>query len=352
MGETPQLFPTLGVLRTFYYMRAEHRTAMELAEQMLRLAERTGDPVLIALAHWSLGWVLHFLGEFVSAKAHLEHMIAFYDPKQHHSLAFVYADDPGVSSLTWTSWTLWSLGYPDQALKRSQEMIALARELDHPFSLAFALCVAFMTHMFFLREFEAAQECVEPLVELSAKEGFVFFEASGIIYRGFVQIDAGEVEEGIAQMLRGRSYVEATDIRAYRPMFLAVLAEMYRKAGQAEQGLTAIAEALALIEKTDERFYEAESHRIKGELLRMQGDESEAEVSFHQAIEVAQRQQAKSWELRAAMSLSRLWQKQGKREEAHKLLADVYNWFTEGFDTRDLKDAKALLEELEQMSWV
>jgi predicted ATPase len=346
MGETPQIIPTLGVLRNFYDMRAEHRTAMELAEQMLRLAQRTGDPLLIALAHWILGWVLHFLGEFVSAKAHLEHMIAFYDPKQHHSLAFVYADDPGVSSLTWTSWTLWSLGYPDQALKRSQEMMALARELDHPFNLAFALCVAWMTHMCFFREFEAAQECVEPLIELSAKEGFVFFEASGIIYRGMAQVEAGEVEEGIAQMLRGRGDVEATDIRAYRPMFLAVLAETYRKAGQAEQGLSLLDEALALIEETDERFYEAESHRIQGELLRMQDDETEAEVSFRKAIEVARRQQAKSWELRAATSLSRLWQKQGKREEAQHLLAEIYGWFTEGFDTADLKEAKALLEEL------
>ena len=147
-------------------------------------------------------------------------------------------------------------------------------------------------------------------------------------------------------MIRARGSIEATGIRTFRAMFLTLLAEAYGKAGQADHGLSVMAEALALAEKTGERFYEVESHRIKGELLRMQDDETEAEVSFQKAIEVACRQEAKSWELRAAMSLSRLWQKQGKKEEARQLLADVYNWFTEGFDTRDLKDAKALLEEL------
>ena len=147
-------------------------------------------------------------------------------------------------------------------------------------------------------------------------------------------------------MLRGRGYMEATDAMMYRPFFLADLAGAYGKAGQAQHGLSVMAEALALVEKTDERYYEAESHRIKGELLLMQDDETEAEACFQQAIGVAEKQEAKSWELRAATSMARLWQKQGRREEGHKLLADVYNWFTEGFATRDLKDAKALLEAL------
>jgi predicted ATPase len=273
-------------------------------------------------------------------------MIAFYDPQQHRSLAFTYGMDPGANSLFYASWTLWSLGYPDQALKRCQELLALAQELDHPFTLAMALCVACMTYLYYFRDFEAGREYVEPGFQLSAKEGFVFFEGTGIMWRGWVQVQMGEAEDGIEQMLRGRGCIEATGIRTYRPMFLALLAEAYGKAGQVQQGLSVLAEGLALTEKTGERFYEAESHRIKGELLLMQDEETEAEVTFRKAIEVARRQQAKSWELRAAMSLSSLWQRQGKREEAHKLLAEIYGWFTEGFDTRDLKEAKALLEEL------
>ena len=346
VGETPQLFPTLWSLSQFYGWRAEFHTAMELGEQMLRLAERTGDPLLEALAHSSLGRDLHFLGEFAPARAHLEHMIAFYDPQQHHALAFVYGQDPGVHNLAWSSWTLWFLGYPDQALKRAEETIALARELDHPFSLAYALCFAGMIHLYFLREFEATQEYVEPLLQLTAKEGFAFQEAIGIAMQGSVQFEAGEVEEGIAQIIRGIDGIEATGVRAYGPMRLAVLAEVHGKAGQAQHGLSAIGEGLALVEETDERLYEAESHRLKGELLLMQDDEPEAEGSFHKAIEVARRQQAKSWELRAAMSMARLWHSQARREEAHKLLAEIYAWFTEGFDTPDLKDAKALLEAL------
>jgi predicted ATPase len=319
---------------------------MELEEQMLRLAQRTGDPVLIALAHLALGRAAHYVGEFASAKAHEEHMVALYDPQRHHALSFTYGMDPGVYSLIWVSWILWLLGYPDQALKRIQDAIALAQELDHPHSLGLAVGFAGMIHLYFLREFEAAQAYVEPMVELSAKEGLAFHEAFGITMRGSVRFEAGEVEEGIEQMLRGRGSIEATGVRAWRTMVFAELAEMHGKAGQAEQGLSVLGETLALVEETDERFYEAESHRLQGELLLMQDDETEAEVSFQKAIEVARRQQAKSWELRAAISLSRLWGKQGKREEARELLSEIYNWFTEGFDTADLKEARALLEEL------
>lgn len=203
-----------------------------------------------------------------------------------------------------------------------------------------------MTYVYYLRDFTAAQAYVERTLELSATHGFVFFEGLGSVMRGSERIEAGQVEEGIEEMIRGRGSMEATGIRAFRPWALALLAEEYGKAGQAQDGLGVVAEVLELTEQTGERYYEAESHRIKGDLLRLQGDEPAAEASFHKSLEVARHQQAKSWELRAAMSLARLWQKQGKSEEARELLANVYNWFTEGFDTADLRDAKALLEEL------
>jgi predicted ATPase len=273
-------------------------------------------------------------------------MVGIYDPQQHHSLAFVYGTDPGVYSLTALSYVLWPLGYPDQALKRSQEAIALAQALDHPFTLAFALCFGAGSYVYYRREFQAAQEYAEPLVELTAKEGHALFQATGMLLQGRAQIEAGQVEEGIAQMAQGFECYEATRGRMYAPQILSALAEAYGKTGQVEHGLSVMSEALALMEETGERFYEVESYRIKGELLRMQDEETEAEACFQKAIEVARRQQAKSWELRAVMSLSRLWQKQGKREEARELLSEIYDWFTEGFDTADLKEAKALLEEL------
>jgi predicted ATPase len=241
---------------------------------------------------------------------------------------------------------LWPLGHPDQALKRSQEAVALAQQVNHPFSLATALCFGAILHFYYLRDLQAAQAYAESLVELTSKEGITFYGASAIIIRGRVQVESGQVEEGIEQIIRGLGSYEAIGSRTFGPDVRTALARAYGKAGQVEQGLRVIAEALALTEQTGERCYEAQSYRIKGKLLRMQDDETEAEASFRKAIEVAQRQQAKSWELRAAMSMARLWQKQGKRKEAHKLLADVYNWFTEGFDTPDLKDAKALLEDL------
>ncbi len=346
IGETPQLFPTLWLLNNFYGIRGEYQTAIELGEQMLSLAQRAQDPLLVAVGHLSLGWVLVHLGEFTSARAHLEHMIAFYDPQQHRSLAFIYGHDPGVTSRAWEAWALWFLGYPEQALKRSREALALAQELDHPFTLAFALSVAGAGFHLYRREVQATQELNEPLIRLSAEEGFAFYQAIGTFHRGWLQTEAGQVEEGIALMIEGAAFWQAVGTMAYRVFCFGLLAEAYGKAGKIEEGLSVLPEALDVVEKTGERFWEAELYRLKGELLLLQGDETEAEASFHRAIEVARQQSAKSWELRVAMSLSRLWQKQGKREEARQMLAEIYGWFTEGFDTPDLKEAKALLEEL------
>jgi predicted ATPase len=275
-------------------------------------------------------------------------MIAFYNLQQHRSLSFLYGQDPGVSCLSWLAWALWFLGYPDQALKRSQEALALAQELDHPFTLAFAQCIAGVLFHQLRREGQAAQEQSVALRRLSIEKGFVLFQAEGTIHRGWVQTEEGRVKEGIAQMRQGLAAFQATGAGLQRSRLLAWLAKGYGKAGQAEQGLSVLAEALALVEKIGERYYEAELYRLKGELLLMQGDEaeSEAEASFHKAIEVARRQQAKSWELRATVSLCRLWQKQGRGDEAQQILAEIYTWFTEGFDTPDLQEAKALLEEL------
>jgi predicted ATPase len=346
VGETPQLFPALRLLGTFYSTRGEYQTGHEIAEQLLSLAERVENPLLVTVAHLSLGWNLLFLGEFAQAQAYLGQAITFYERQQHQSLAFTYGFDHGVACLSFASWTLWALGYPDQALKRSQEALALAQELSHPLSMAFAHAFAGILHAF-RRDVPLAQKLAEACICLSTEHRFPYWAASGVFLHGWTLAKQGQTEKGIAQIGRGIADYQATGAEVGRSHQLASLAEAYGKAGQVEEGLAALAETLAVVNRTGERFYEAEAHRLQGELLRMQGaDPAEVEACFRQAIQVARQQQAKSWELRAVMSLCRLWQEQGKREEARQMLAEIYGWFTEGFDTPDLREARVLLEEL------
>ena len=345
IGETPQLFPVLFALAGFYGIGGEYRTARELAEKMLNLAERTEDPLHISIANLQLGYLMLHMGEFTQALAPLEHMIHFYNPEQHSSLAFIYGSDPGVYALAWISWALLFLGYPEQALERSKEAIALAQKLDHPFSLTFALNVSgnFINRM--LREAQTYRKYSKEVMRLSEEKGFVFYQGLALFDQGWMQVEEGQMEEGITQMHQGLEVLQASGTEAYRTYCLSFLADAYSKADKVEEGLKVLAEALALVEKSGELFFEVELYRMKGEVLLMQ-DEAQAEACFRQAIEIACRQNAKFFELRTVVSLSRLLQKQGKQKEARKLLADIYGWFTEGFDTSALKEAKALIEEL------
>jgi tetratricopeptide (TPR) repeat protein len=368
LGEIPQLVPVLFRLWVFYTNRGELQTAHELSKQMMRLAQSAQDPYLLSMAHAGLGVTLYWLGELTSARPHVEQAIALYDPQQHPRSTIDPAD-PQVGYLTYAAFTLWHLGYPAQALKRSQKALALAEELSHPYSLALALWGAAWFHLL-RREGQFARERAEAVITLSTEQGFPYGLAVGTFVQSWALAEQGQVQEGIAQMRPGRA-----------PLNLALLAEAYGKVGQVEEGLTVLAKALARVEKTGERVYEAELDRLKGELLLVQESqkpvlsvvegakgkvqkskvetspqslvpntqgevEQEAERYFLKAIEVARRQQAKSWELRASTSLARLWQQQGKKEEAQQMLVEIYGWFTEGFDTKDLQEAKALLEEL------
>jgi DNA-binding SARP family transcriptional activator/predicted ATPase len=346
MGETPQLLPALFLLWQSEIPRAQYEKALNIAEQLFSLAQREQDPRHIAVANLVIGYTLTCTGEFTRARSHLEEMISRYDPQQYHTLVQVLGQEVGVLGLSTLSWPLWFLGYPDQALKRSQEALALAQRLDHPFSLAFALAIAGANFHLFRREVEMIEKWTEALNRLATNEGFALYQAGVTIVQGWVHTQRGRSEQGIALMHRGVATWHTLGLRIQHTQLLAMLTEAYGKTGRAEEGLKLLPEALEAVEKTNERYYEAELHRLKGELLLMQGVETKAEASFHQAIETARRQQAKSWELRAATSLSRLWQRQSKREEAQQMLAEIYNWFTEGFDTPDLKEAKALLEEL------
>jgi predicted ATPase len=345
VGETPQLVPVLWGLWYFYLVRGEFQTARELGEQLLTLTRNAQDPALRMVAHRALGNTLFWLGEFAPARAHLEQGIALYNPQQHGSLAFVYGQDLAVTCRAWAALTLWLLGYPDQALESIHGALSLARELAHPLSLAYALDWAAMLHRF-RREADAAQEHTAAAITLSTERGFAFYLAWGTILHGWALAEQGQGDEGIAQICRGLAAYRAIGGQGGLPYHLAQLAEGYSKVRQTEEGLRVLAEALTIVETTEERCYEAELYRLKGELLLAATNEADAEACFHQALDIARRQQAKSWELRAAVSLSRLWRHQGKRAEAHALLAPIYGWFTEGFDTADLREAKMLLEEL------
>jgi adenylate cyclase len=288
------------------------------------------------------------MGELRLAREHLEMAISLYDPERHRPLIFLYGRaDAEVRSLSYAAMTLWHLGYPDQALKRRNEALASAKRLSHTFGLAFAEFAGGVLRQL-RREARAAQETAEVVIALSFEHGFTFFLAVGPGLRGWAMVQQGRNEEGIAQLHEGLAACRATGAELYRPYFLCLLAEACRETGRFDDGLSALNEALAGANELGNRHYEAEIHRLKGELLLKQNDSNAAEAQscYERAIEIARRQSAKSFELRATMSLARLLAKQGRRDEARAMLADIYGWFTEGFDTRDLKDAKALLEDL------
>jgi predicted ATPase len=346
LREIPQLCLVLGRLSIFHYVRCEYQRALELAEEALSLAQQAEDPLHIALGHRYLGCVLLCLGEFSAARFHFEQMIAFYEPQQHHdTLVAIRGSDAGTSAQAYHAYCLWSLGYPDQALKESREVLALARELGHPWSLADVLCHAGCLVSEMLRDVEALKHYAEELGRLANEKVPVWSDA-GIDFGGEALVLTGQLEEGMAQVREGIALYESRGLRYFVSGRLRFLAQAQAEAGQLEEGLTTLAEALELARETGERRWEAELYRVRGELLLAQGDETEAEASFHRAIQVARRQQAKSWELRATVSLCRLWQQQDQREGARRRLAEIYGWFSEGFDTADLIEARTLLEEL------
>ncbi|MBI3799917.1 MAG: AAA family ATPase, partial [Deltaproteobacteria bacterium] len=358
LGDTPRLIPVLHGLCLFYTVRAEHQTARELAEQCLHIAQSTQDLALLVEAHFTLGNSLFYLGEFARAREHLEQSIALYDSRQHHSHAFLYSQDTKVVCLARAAWVLCFLGYADHALKLIHNAIRLAQELSHPHSQAYALSTAAMLHQY-RREEQTAQEQAEAAMTLSTEQGFSLWLAWGAMLRGWALAEQGRGEEGVVQLHQGLAAYQATGAETARDYLLALLAEAYGKAGRTAEGLDRLAEALAVGNNSEDHWYEAELYRLKGELTLQQQSkvqslksqvpsrvgrahptkEAEAEECFWKAIEIARKQQAKSLELRAVMSLSRLWQQQGKKAEARQMLAEIYGWFTEGFDTKDLQEA-------------
>jgi predicted ATPase len=347
VGETPQLFPTLRGLCWFYRTRGALPTARELGEQLYQLAQREADQTHLLEAHDALGSTLFFLGEHPAARAHLEQALTLIDPTAQRVLALRYGVAPGVWCLAFVALTLWSLGYPVQAMQRSQESLAQAQALAHTPSLMFARHFAAYLH-YLWREAPVVQAQAEALLTLATAQEFPLMVGYGTLWQGWAFAMQGRGTEGMVLLHRGLAAVMAAGVMLARPYCLVMLADVTGHTGQIEDGLRLLAEALTVLKANGQGDRLAEAYRLRGILLLRQPtpDATQAEACFQQALTVARHQQARSWELRAAMSLSRLWQQQGKRQEAHDLLAPVYNWFTEGFDTADLQDAKALLDEL------
>ena len=338
------MFTILRGLWGFYIVRSELETAHELGKRCLALARRIRKTPLVIWAYYAAGMTLFHQGELASALEHFDRGIALYDVgKRHFHRAL---QDPGVACLSYRALTLWILGYPDQALKTSHEAVTLAGKLVHPFSMVYALSIGALVHQF-CGKAQGTRERTEAANALCEKHGIPYWFAWGPVLHGWAVVAQGQTEAGIEQILQGLAAYSATGAEIARPLFLSLLAEAYRKAGQAPDGFAVVAEALDRVRRNGDRFGEPDLHRLKGELLLVMSSNSfsEAEACFRQALEVSRAQNAKSFELRAAMSLSRLWQKHGKGEEAQDLLAGVYERFTEGFDSQDLEEARAMVDQ-------
>jgi class 3 adenylate cyclase/predicted ATPase len=347
VGETPQLVPVLFGLWRFYLVRSQLHTARELGDTLLRLAQPADDPALAVLAHYALGATWLYLGALPTARQHLEAGIARYTPDQSRAPMFRMGLDPGVGCRTYAAWTLWLLGYPAQALVHIHDALTLAQALSHPYSLALVRWWAAYVYQW-RRDLPAVYEHAEAAVVLSTEQGFPLWAAAGTSLRGWALALQGESAAGMAQVRQGIAAWRATGAAMLVSYLCTILAEVCDRLGHPEDGLQALAEGYTLVEQHEERWWEAEVCRLRGVLLLRQSGtpQAEAEAWLQRALDVARRQEAKALELRAAMSLARLWQQQGKQADARALLAPVYNWFTEGFDTTDLQEARALLEEL------
>ena len=347
VGNTTQMVQVLAGLVVLYYVRGEHHRAQELAMEGLALAEKDNEPLLMLLCHWFLGFIDFCFGNNMSALEHLKYVLDVYDPDQHHhSLVYLRGSDAGLGAMAYEVCCLWCLGYPDQALKRSEDALSLARELGHPFSLADVLCFAGCLFHEMRRDGKSLETNAERLMQIARERDLVGWVATGTRYRGVALIQQGNIQDGLKQAREGIEAMKWENIWIYSSGTFASMAEMQIKAGNLSEALAALDEAFVLVEKTDERYWEAELYRLKGELSFKQGDQPCAEANFNKAIEITRRQNAKSLELRAVMSLCHLQEKQGRKEEAHQTLIEIYNWFTEGFDTPDLIEARRLLEEL------
>ena len=329
----------------YHVYRGELDEALRLDEDLLRLSHQRNDSGGLVLGHFSSGRNLMLVGRFASSRLQLERALALHDPISHSSLVDQAGIHPHVNSQAFLGIVLFCLGFPDQALAQSSAAIAEALRLAHPPTVAMSLTIGAVP-LWFVGDDATLAELADHLVAVAAEQGFPYWRAWGTVCRGWARVKNGDVAEGISLLRSGLSAYHATGAEAFMPHHIDLLARACEIAGQIEEAVTLLDDALQIVERTGERWFAAELNRHKGQLLLRQGHSETAEELYRKALSIAVEQEAKLWELRATASLARLRRDQGRHAEARDLLAPVYGWFTEGFDTPDLKEAKALLDEL------
>jgi len=297
--------------------------------------------------HSVLGQTLTHMGQMRLARSHLEQAIAAYSVQQHEAYILLDGIDIGVFSLAFVSHTLWYLGYPDQALAQAQAAITLSNSLSHPFGQAAAL--SYLTMLYQMRrEWDAVQSTAQIALRFCVEHDFPYYIAWANLMQGWALAEQDQVEAGIARMEQGLHDLQALGAGLRRPYYLCLLAAAYGKVGRAAEALSLVDDALAQAHEQQQFLYEAELWLVQGELLQAQGATGEVvEECLYKAIELAQQQEVRSIELRSTITLAGLWQSQGRSQEALQSLAKVYGWFTEGFETADLRETKTMLEGLE-----
>ena len=351
IGEPPEdpllLFSVLYGLLAANFVAFNGHAACELATEILALAEKQGTTAPLMIGHRIMGSSLLITGDIAEGRAHYDLALAFYSPAEHRPLATRFGQNVRVAILSFRPLALWLLGYPKAALADHEQAVRDAREIGHAATLMYALSNTAMTHIL-CGSYATATTLTNELVTLADEKGASFWKAYGMMHRGCVLAMTGKASNADQMFTSGFNAMRATGTTLYMPWYLSLLAMAYAELGQNNDAWRCLGEATTTMETGGERWFEAEIHRTGGEiaLISPERDAAKAEACFARALTVARQQQAKSWELRAAVSMARLWRDQRKREEARELLAPVYGWFTEGFDTLDLKQAKALLDEL------
>jgi predicted ATPase len=321
--------------------------ARQGAAHLMALAEKQGGKVPLMIAHRCMGSVLVLSGNFAEALLHHDQVIALYDPVEHRQLATRFGHDARVGALFWRSLALWALGYPEAGLAGTEQALREAREIGHAGTLMWAMALTCITRLISGNYATAQAQCDEMIV-LAEEKSSASWKAAGMLRRASVLALTGKTSDVVSIFTSVIPVYRSTGSAIFLPVYLPIQATAYGELGQFEEAWRHIGEAITAVETTKETWYEADVHRIGGEIALMspKRDAAKAEACFERALAVTRAQQAKSWELRTAISMARLWREQGKRDEARDLLAPVYDWFTEGFDMLDLKQAKALLDEL------
>ena len=350
LGEPPEdpllLFSVLNAFWATNFVAFNGDVCRGLAAQFLALAKKQRATVPLMIGHRMVGISLVQTGDIAEGRGHLDQALALYDPAEHRALATRFGLDIAVTVLAWRSWALWLLGYPEAALRDAADALTNARGMGQAAELMFALSHAGVVTLCGNRAAAAAQ--AQELVALAEEKGSLFWKASGMVGQGCVLALTGRASDATEMLISGMTALRTTGTTLHLPFLLSHLARAHAELGQLEAAWRCIGEAMTAAETSKETWCEAEIHRTAGEitLLPPEPDAAKAQAHFERAIAIARAQKAKSWELRAATSLARLRRDQGERQQARDLLAPVYGWFTEGFDTADLKEAKALLDEL------